>query len=253
MWPRSFFRRPPTVPDRLWNAACRRLHYTAALPLSEQARLRELVQRFLQIKVFEGAAGLAVTDRMRVEIAVQACVLILHLDLDYYRDWHAVIIYPGNFVVPREILDEDGVVHAWREALAGESWERGPVILSWDASREHDPDFNVVLHEFAHKLDMANGVAHGCPPLPAEISPSVWAETFEVAYTSFCNRLDRDLPTPIDPYAAESPAEFFAVLSESFFLQPRQLQAEFPAVYKLLRGFYGQNPLAVLTGGIGGA
>lgn len=239
-------RRRYAIPDRIWTEALHHIPYVATLPVADQERLRALVLRFLHAKTFEGAAGLQVTDSMRVRVALQACLLILNLDFDYYAGWHAVILYPGDFRVPKELVDEAGVVHHWTEELAGESWEQGPVILSWDASAVRDPDMNIVLHEFAHKLDMADGVANGCPPLPASIVPDDWRRDLETAYERFCMALDRQEPVNLDDYAAESPAEFFAVLSEMFFLQPRMVQADFPGVYRQLRAFYRQDPLRLL-------
>jgi hypothetical protein len=236
-------RRRYAIPEGIWTEALRHIPYAATLPAADQERLRALVLRFLRAKTFEGAAGLQVTDGMRVHVALQACLLVLNLDFDYYAGWHAVILYPGDFRVPKELVDEAGVVHHWTEELAGESWEQGPVILSWDASAVRDPDMNIVLHEFAHKLDMLDGVANGCPPLPADIAPDDWRRDLETAYERFCTALDHQEPVDLDDYAAESPAEFFAVLSEMFFLQPRMVQTDFPEVYRQLRAFYRQDPL----------
>lgn len=245
MW--SWLRKSRTrtaIPDRLWRATLDRIPCLRTLTMADQARLRTLSEKFLDEKIFEGAAGLVVTDRMRVEIAAQACLLTLNLDRDYYRGWRTVILYPGDFRVAKEHMDEAGVVHEWTEDLAGESWEGGPVILSWATHRAGDSDINIVLHEFAHKLDMLDGVANGCPPLPREISPQRWARDFEAAYDQLCVALDRGEQTAIDEYAAESPAEFFAVMTEQFFLQPNVVWNEFPAVYSHLRDFYHQDPLA---------
>lgn len=243
------FGRRATIPDALWREALTTLPYARALGPEERERLHTLVVRFLRAKTFEGAAGLAVSDRMRVAIAVQACLLILNLDFDYYDGWRSVILYPGDFIVPKEVIDEDGVVHQWTEELAGESWGQGPVILSWDAAAAPGEDINIVLHEFAHKLDMRDGVADGCPPLPPYIAPADWARDFQKAYDDFCRRVDRGRPVRVDDYAAESPAEFFAVLSEVFFLRPRVVTEDFPAVYTELRAFYRQDPLAIMLGG----
>jgi Mlc titration factor MtfA (ptsG expression regulator) len=239
-------RRPVSVPPTLWNRALARLPYTMAMPDTDRERLRDLVLWFLRTKTFEGAAGLAVTDRMRVEIALQACLLILNLDRDYYSGWRAIILYPGDFVVPRETMDEAGVVHRWDAELAGESWERGPVILSWEATADPEADMSIVLHEFAHKIDMRDGVANGCPPLPAALSTADWQHDFQQAYDAFCAALDRNQQVRVDEYAAESPAEFFAVLSELFFLRPDVVADDFPAPYRQLCSFYRQDPLRVL-------
>jgi Mlc titration factor MtfA (ptsG expression regulator) len=239
--------RRQTIPDGLWSQALAQLPYCQALDQHAQARLRKLTAMFLRTKTFEGAAGLIPTDTMRVRIAVQACVLILNLDFDSYAGWHAVILYPGDFRVHKEEVDASGVVHRWQEDLSGEAWEQGPVILSWDtAAAPTDGRTNIVLHEFAHKLDMRNGRADGLPLLPAELSADDWTRDFQAAYRTFCDRLDRGQPVRIDDYAAESPAEFFAVLSEAFFLNPKVVRTDFPGVYRQLAGFYRQDPLTVL-------
>jgi hypothetical protein len=242
------FRPQPAIPDDLWQEALAHLPYCQRLDADTQTKLYSLVLRFLRAKTFEGAAGLQVTDAMRVQIALQACLLILNLDFNYYAGWQAVILYPGDFRVTKEHVDETGVVHHWHEELSGESWEQGPVILSWDAAATpSNGQTNIVLHEFAHKLDMRNGSADGCPPLPPGLSSAVWAHDFQAAYTVLCTALDRHEPVRIDDYAGESPAEFFAVLSEAFFLTPAIVQTDFPAVYRQLTAFYHQDPLAVLA------
>lgn len=239
-------RRQENIPDDLWRAALARLPYAQALDAPEQARLKELVFRFLRTKTFEGAAGFTISDAVRVEIALQACLLILNLGIDHYDGWHSVIVYPEDFEVPREYIDDAGVVHQWVEAVAGESWEIGPVILSWDAANSGDEHLNIVLHEFAHKLDMLDSSANGCPPLPAGMSQAAWAQDFQAAYRQFCTALDRGLPVSFDEYAGESPAEFFAVLSEVFFLRPETIESEFPNVYGHLRAYYRQDPAKLL-------
>jgi len=242
------FRPQPAIPDDLWQAMLQRLPYCQALDTDTQARLRNLAVQFLRAKTFEGAAGLSITDAMRVQVALQACLLILNLDFDYYAGWHAVILYPGDFRVQKEIMDEDGVVHRWDEELSGESWEQGPVILSWDAAAAPaDMHSNIVLHEFAHKIDMRNGAADGCPPLPPELSAQTWTHDFQLAYKELCAVLDRGESMNIDDYGGESPAEFFAVLSETFFVMPIVVQTDFPAVYRQLAAFYRQDPLRLLS------
>jgi MtfA peptidase len=234
----------PAIPDGLWRETLAHLPFCQALNADAQERLRNLALRFLHAKTFEGAAGLVITDTMRVHIALQACLLILNLDLDYYAGWQAVILYPGDFRVAKEYVDEAGVVHHWQEELSGESWEQGPVILSWDAAAApFDAQTNIVLHEFAHKLDMRNGAADGCPPLPPGLSSAAWTHDFLAAYEQLCDALDRGQTIRIDDYAAESPVEFFAVLSEAFFLAPEVVQSDFPAVYRQLSAFYRQDPL----------
>lgn len=221
-----------------------RFSFLSVLDAAEQSRLRDLVAAFLAEKPVHGAGGLVITRDIRLVIAAQACLLVLNLDLDYYDDWVEVIVYPDEFVTDHEYTDEAGVVHRVRGPISGEAWEQGPVVLSWrDAVAADGGDgYNVVMHEFAHKLDMRNGVADGFPPLHAEMDRTAWTATFSTAYADLQQRLDRREETLIDEYAAEDPAEFFAVLSELFFERPAALHAAYPAVYAQLAAFYRQDP-----------
>ena len=243
------------IPDALWLKVCAQHPFLAYLTDSERARLRMLAAGFLAAKQFHGAQGLELDDRMMLSIAVQACLPVLRLGLAVYGDWVGVIVYPGDFVVPRQTVDEDGVVHEYDDEVLGEAWEQGPVIVSWrqDASRYAGP--NVVIHEFAHKLDMSNGGADGLPPLADGMSRERWSKAFAEAYDDLCDRVDADEPTPIDPYGAEHPAEFFAVASEAFFETPVALQSAYPAVYEQLKLLYGADPamgeVAHAMGGLG--
>ena len=235
------------IPDALWREALAALPFLAIYTEPELARLRERVVLFLHAKSIVGAHGFEVTPLMRVTIAIQACVLILNLDASYYDGWENIIVYPDEFVTRLEYEDEAGVVHLREEPLAGEAMSGGPVVLSWpdvEASRDWvDTGMNLVIHEFAHKIDMKNGEANGSPPLPPEIPPAAWRKTMSDAYAHFGARVDREgEATEIDPYAADSPAEFFAVLSEVFFAEPALLQAEYPGVYDLFTRFYRQDP-----------
>lgn len=183
---------------------------------------------------------------MRVSIAAQACLLILNLDLDYYRGWSEIIVYPDSFITQRNELDANGLVHESRRVLAGESWERGPVIISWsdaNQSKRHGQASNVIIHEFAHKLDMLNGVANGMPPLHANMVRENWTASLSQAYEKLGQQLQYFGYSEIDPYAAENPAEFFAVLSEVFFEQPEKLHSVYPLAYEQLAQFYRQNPI----------
>jgi Mlc titration factor MtfA (ptsG expression regulator) len=224
------------IDDALWERATRPLKFLPRTP-----KLRELALLFLAEKDFVGAHQLAVTDVMRVSIAAQACLPILELGLDWYAGWHGIVVYPGDFRVRRREMDEDGVVHEWEDDLAGEAMPGGPVVLSWDALA-HDPAINVVIHEFAHKLDMLNGEADGVPPLHAGMERRAWLAAFEDAYEGFCDAVDRGKDTWLDPYAAEHLSEFFAVISEAFFREPRETKRRYPAVYDQLVRFYRQDP-----------
>jgi MtfA peptidase len=246
-WRRERILKRSSLDDALWHSVLERYPFTRALSAEEGARLRDWVVLFLHEKSVVGARGLAVRDEMRLCIAAQACMLILNLDLDYYRGWVEVIVYPGEFVAEYEHMDEHGIVHQVAEPMAGESWLAGPVILSWEDVQEMRggrTGYNVVLHEFAHKLDMLNGEANGFPPLHSGMDRAGWSAAFNAAYENFCGRVDRNEPTGIDPYAAEHPAEFFAVLSETFFESPGAVRAEYGEVYRQLAAFYRQDPAA---------
>ena len=211
----------------------------------DRERLRELANRLLHEKSFSGAAGLVVTNAMRARIALHACLPILNLGLDYYADWSSIVIYPGDFRVDDEYMDEHGVVHREIMDLCGQSLSHGPMVLSWEAMREEDSapdDHDLVIHECAHKLDVLNGDANGFPPLHADMDGRGWARDFQAAYKRFCAAVETGNDNTIDPYASEDPAEFFAVASEAFFTVPNLINEKFPAVYKHLQRFYRQDP-----------
>jgi Mlc titration factor MtfA (ptsG expression regulator) len=249
-WRRARVLRNATLDPQLWKATIERYPFTRVLTAAEQARLRELVIVFLDEKAVHGAGGMAVPDHARIAIAVQACMLVLNLGLDYYRGWVEVIVYPNEFVAEYDYVDEAGVVHHVAQSMTGESWARGPVVISWADVEEAGTGsgYNVVVHEFAHKLDMLNGEADGFPPLPGHMSRADWAGAFTSAYEDFCGKVDDWAELPIDEYAAESPAEFFAVLSEAFFECPLVVRDMYPDVYIQLTLFYRQDPAARLVG-----
>lgn len=247
-WRRARAAQSSPVDDRAWAAVVRRFSFLRTLPAADQARLRDCVAAFLHEKSIHGAGGLELDDAMRLLIAAQACLLVLNLDLDWYDDWVEVIVYPDEFIVEHEYTDEDGVVHRVREPRSGEAWDRGPVVLSWvDAEAADGGDgYNVVIHEFAHKLDLRNGDADGYPPLHAGMSRQDWNGAFSAAYADFERRIANWEDTLIDEYAAEDPGEFFAVMSEVFFERPDALHQDYPGVYRQLALFYRQDPLSRL-------
>lgn len=247
-WRRARILKRARIDEVLWRTILDRYPFLAALSEDEAARLRESVALFLHAKAIHGAGGLEVRDEIRLAIAAQACILVLNLDPDYYRGWVEVIVYPDEFVATYEYVDEDGVAHTVSEPMSGESWLQGPVILSWaDVGEAGYGGYNVVIHEFAHKLDMLNGDANGFPPLHADMSREDWSRAFSEAYADFCARLERKEALPIDDYAAENPAEFFAVLSETFFEAPRAVDSMYPDLYRQLARFYRQDPAARLS------
>ena len=229
---------------KAWCTAVSALPVLRGLSEEEIERLRELATLFLNEKQLVAAGGYSLGDDTQIKIAAQACLPILNLGLDYYAGWVSVIVYPGEFVPEHEFMDEAGVVHIARAPVTGESWERGPVILS-GADAVHCDGYdgtNVVIHEFAHKLDMLNGAMNGFPPLHREISSERWAQSFTAAYADFCAKAESGMKMALDPYGAESPAEFFAVTSEAFFETPHTLLQEYPDVYRQLAAFYRQDP-----------
>ena len=238
---------PKSIPDSLWQSTVNGLPFLARLTVDKQNALKRLAEAFLHEKEFSTAGGLLLTDEICTSIAAQGCLPILELGLTAYQDWIGIVVYPDEFVVARRLEDENGIVHEFEDVLSGEAWLGGPLLVSWhDVQMAADPDnpgYNVVIHEFAHKLDMLNGEADGLPVLHSGISIEEWESIFFDAYDDFCQRVDSGEDTAIDPYAADDPAEFFAVLSEHFFVAPALIQTDYPALYTLLARYYRQDPL----------
>jgi hypothetical protein len=250
-WRRRHVLRRATLPEDAWRSAVSSLSALHGLSEDELERLRELTTLFLDEKQMVAAGGFSLDDETRIRIAAQACLPILNLGLDYYAGWVSVIVYPGEFVPEHEFMDEAGVVHVVRVATMGESWERGPVILSAADAMHcggHDGT-NVVIHELAHKLDMLNGAMNGFPPLHLGMSSERWAQSFSAAFADFRAKAERDMEMALDPYGAENPAEFFAVTSEAFFETPHALRQEYPDVYRQLAAFYRQDPVLRINSG----
>jgi len=252
-WRKQRFLRHKRIPEKLWKDVVNDalLHYH--LSHHELLQLRELSSEFLDKKVFVGANNFELNDYQRCVIAATACLLILNLDMDYYDGWLEVIVYDGPFIVHRKVKDAAGVVHEQDAVLEGEAWGRGPVILAWDdiwddarpdkKVKTHGAASNVIVHEFAHKLDMLNGAADGMPPLHTDMSRRSWIKILTRVYKDLGLQVEHHHRTRIDPYGAESPAEFFAVISECFFQLPVQLQRYYPEMYQQLCLFYRQQPL----------
>jgi Mlc titration factor MtfA (ptsG expression regulator) len=240
----SGIRSNPVVPEELWAQVEARLPFLAWLPIEARSRLRALCKDFLAEKEFYGAHGLLLNDEIMLTIAMQACLPILnHRGLPAYHGWVGIVVYPGGFIAPQQIMDETGVVHEYEDILLGEAREDGPVLLAW-FDNGPPSGVNIVIHEFVHKLDMAGGDADGCPTLPPGMSRHAWTEAFTAAYERLCKLEDAGTETILDPYATTDPGEFFAVASEAFFESPMSLRADFPAVYAQLSAFYGLDTAA---------
>lgn len=209
-----------------------------------RARLHDLALRLLLRKALVGAHGLDLDDHMRLRIAGMAAVPILELGLEWYDAWQTLVIYDGPFVAEHEWVDEFGIVHAERSELCGEAGFQGPVVLSLDDVRTAGgpQGHNVVLHELAHTLDMRREGANGAPPLHPDMDPAAWKADLSAAWRDLERRVSAGEPAPIDEYALEAPAEFFAVLTEVFFEQPAALAETWPAVFRHLSDFYRQDP-----------
>ena len=225
-----------------------RVPYYRLLSQAEQAELRELIQRFVSEKTFEGCAGLEITDEVRVTIAAQACILLLNREHDCYTGLQSVLVYPSSYVAPSKFTDEAGVVHEDDESRLGEAWMRGAIVLSWDDVLRDAADFqdghNVTLHEFAHQLDQEDGAFDGAPVLAKRSHYRSWARILMKEYRALGDAADRGEATLIDQYGATDPAEFFAVVTEAFFERPKALRQEHPELYAELQKFFRQDPAA---------
>lgn len=230
------------IPDPLWQATLTRFPFLLWRDDTELAELRRLATLFLDRKEFFGAHGFEVSDEMAVAVAAQACLPVLKLGLDLYDGFVGIVMHQDEVIARREVTDEDGVVHHYDELLAGEAMDGGPVMLSWRDVSDAGEGYNVVVHEFAHVLDLLDGRADGMPPLPSRAQRQTWAATMEPAYAAFCEAVDREEETFLDHYGAEGPDEFFAVAAEAFFVAPRGLTQDQPALYRLLADYFRQDP-----------
>lgn len=244
---RARLRAGPFPPE--WDALLdQHVPLVRRLSAADREELWGHIAVFLDDKAFEGAGGLAITDVMRVVLAAQACLLLLHRGVDdVYPELQTVLVYPRGWVTHAAHVAE-GLVTEGPQARSGESWRRGLVVLSWEDARTGARDaadgHNVVLHEFAHQLDTEMGGADGAPALPEHGMYAAWSAVLGREYAALIEALHRDRPTTLDPYGATSPAEFFAVVTEAFFERPARLRARHPALYAQLVGFYQQDPAA---------
>jgi Mlc titration factor MtfA (ptsG expression regulator) len=256
------------IDDLRWNCVVHRHKFLATLNAQELVRLRALACHFLHRKAITAVSGTEIDITERIAIAAQACLPVLNLSLDAYDAFSEVVVYPSEFFVRREIADEHGVVHDDSGLLYGETMPGGPVVISWNENAQESADvegarggINVVIHEFAHKLDLANGDANGIPRfmggLHDDLDTRAWIDALHAAYDDLCAMVDalearfpRHLDPessaglalyaalPLDAYAAQDPAEFFAVASEAYFLEPARLEENFTEFFDLLDRYY---------------
>ncbi len=250
----------PGIAQDLWLSTLAQLPFLQTLDTTELAALRQLAQQFLDCKEFHGAADLVIRDEMALAIAVQACLPVLRLQIpwrgvDWYDDFVSIVVYPGAVRARREMVDETGIVHQYDEELTGEAMHNGPVTLSWqDVAQAGDSaqhGYNVVIHEFVHKIDMRDGAADGCPPLPAGFMGSgsaaaaraFWHQTLQTHFLAFCDQLSLaerfGATTPwLDAYGATSLDEFFAVTSEAYFVNRSRFAADFAGLVPMFDAFF---------------
>lgn len=235
------------IPDALWDGVLRRYPFLANLPHDQRGRLRELAAEFLARKEFHGARRFVITDEVALSIAAQAVLPVLNLGLQWYDDFVGIVVHREQVLARRTTTDESGVVHQWDEVLAGEAMERGPVMLSWrdveESGTTASQGYNVVIHEFAHKIDMRGGQADGCPPLPSPAARRAWQTTLQTEYEAFREKIivaERfGGPAPwLDPYGATAIDEFFAVACEAYFVNRSRFKAEFPMLLDLFDPFF---------------
>lgn len=250
LWHRLIGRlNPPdrSIDDASWRGLLESSALFSRLDNNAASRLRELCGRFLSRKSFSAAGGHELDETQCLAIAALACLPLIRLDFDWLEGWSEVIVYPGGFRVRREHHDEhSGVVTEGDDELIGEAWERGPVILSWaDIAEDLAHPFeglNVVIHEIAHKFDMLDGAMNGVPRLPASIPRAEWIATLQTEYDGFVSAVEAGIETTIDPYAAESPDEFFAVVCEQYFSCRDVMWASMPATTLLFDRLFGGDP-----------
>ncbi len=232
-------------PDE-WDALLRRtFRLYARLPGELRRRLQQTVMVFLEEKIFEGCAGLEITDEIRVTIAAQACVLLLKLDHDYYSDLRTILVYPTAYIA-RENHRDGWIVRDGHQIRLGEAWQYGAVVLSWDdvlhGGEEPQDGHNVALHEFAHKLDQETGASNGTPLLKNREQYESWNRVLTNAFALLRQRSMVGTAWPLDDYGATNPAEFFSVSVEAFFELPTALREHYPELYEQLVGYFGQDP-----------
>ena len=236
---------PRPIPEALWQRTLQHYPFWPPCRLPTRHSCASSRAASWQKKEFTGAHGLEVTDAMAVAIAAQACLPVIRIGLKYYNDFTGIVVHPGAMVARREVTDAAGVVHHYREVLAGEAMQHGPVTLSWeDASTPGDErGHNVVIHEFVHKLDMYDGAPNGAPPLPSRAARAQWQAVMQAAFEGFrrqvtmAERFGAEWPW-LDAYGATSPVEFFAVASEAYFVNRERFSMDFAPLTALFDQFY---------------
>ena len=234
------------VPEA-WLTTIERWVLYDELDPGERARLLDIVKVLMAEKNWEGCGGLELTEPMCAVIAAQIALLILEIPHDHFAESESVLVYPSDYVVPGGVHVGDGV-YTTESVRSGEAWHRGPVVLSWarvhdDVEDEH-ASTNLVLHEFAHRLDMLSGVHNGTPPLEGRVDPQRWSDVMQASFDSLKAADEANRDTLIDPYGATNEVEFFAVATECFFIDGPELRAEDPDLYGVLSDYYCQDPAA---------
>ncbi|HIK05114.1 MAG TPA: zinc-dependent peptidase [Trichormus sp. M33_DOE_039] len=231
----------------LWNATIENnLPIYLQLSPAERRRIQGHIQVFLSEKQFIGCRGLEVTEEMKITISAVACLLLLNERGKYFPKLRSILIYPSTYFVDQTVNLDNYIVEERRDARLGESWTKDQVILSWQQVQSDTQNWrdghNVVLHEFAHQLDQEDGKAEGVPILPHHSDYAIWSRVMTTAYQQLCNDVQQGITTVMDSYGATSPAEFFAVVTETFFEKPQQLHQNHPVLYDLLQKYYQLDP-----------
>ena len=225
----------------------KRFPYFKAMPTDLQLQLKKHIQIFIDEKQFIGCDGFEINDEVKVTIAAQACLLLLNRKTDYYPKLKQILVYPSAFIVEKNRTDLAGVQSSQRNVLLGESWEYGKVVLSWNSTIEGAADpfdgSNVVIHEFAHQLDQEDGTANGAPPLRDITSYRSWSSTLGQEFKQLQYCAQQHIPSLFNYYGATNPAEFFAVISETFFERPVEFNQQHQQLYKELSQFYQLDPI----------